>query len=105
MTDLVKLAGAELFPDRVVMRLDVAEAMRAADEEAKRLNGNWKTDPTAMEHPVSRFVELVFKKITHGADHPQVVEGFLGDPSSRVGDAVLLAIAEEAVAQVMSGKR
>lgn len=105
MTDPVRLAGAELFPDRVVVRLDVDDAMRTAEEEAKRLNGNWKTDPAAKEHPVSRFVELVFKRLAHGDDHPMVVEGFRGDSPSRISDAVLLALAENAVAQVLRERR
>ncbi|MCZ0936418.1 MAG: hypothetical protein OXJ54_14690 [Gemmatimonadetes bacterium] len=105
MIDPIKLAGAEFFPDRVVVPLDVDEARRAAVEEAKMLNGNWKTDPAAMEHPVSSFVALEFKRLAHGDDHPMVVEGRRGDPSSRISDAVLLTIAEAAVAQVRSEGR
>lgn len=99
MTDPIERAGAEFFPDRVIVRLDVDVARHAAVEEVKRLRGNWKTDPRAMEHPVSKFVELEMKRLTHGDDHPKVREGFEGDPLSRIRDAVLLAIAEAAVAE------
>lgn len=98
MVEPIECAGAEFFPDRVVVRLDVDDAMRAAKEEVKRLvGGNWKTDRSAMQHPVSRFVKLEIKRRTHGEDHPQVVEGLRDDPSSRIKDAVLLSIAEVAV--------
>ncbi|MYK93410.1 hypothetical protein F4009_05335 [Candidatus Poribacteria bacterium] len=105
MTEAIELADTEFFPDRVVVHLDIDETRRAALEEAKRLNGNWKTDPAAKEHPVSRFVELEFKRLAHGSDHPMVVEGLRGDSSSRIRDAVLLTVAEAAVEQVRSERR
>lgn len=106
MTDPIKRAGAELFPDRVVVRLDVEGALYAADEEVKRLlKGNWKTDPAATRHPVSKFVELVLKRLTHGEDHGTAKEVFQGDPSSRIRDAVLLTIAEAAVADGLNEEK